>query len=110
MDAENVQTAGIVLIALGAFKLMDNFFKFLKDRKNNNKDSNKSLLTPEQTLQLKTLHDMHYQFDDDGAPKWFVPRSWGETQQKIAELLHDVAGTQEAQTEILKQIVDKLSK
>jgi len=40
------------------------------------------------------LYDMHSRFDSDGTPMWYVPRSWAESQDKLAEKIQMISQTQ----------------
>ena len=104
MDATALETGSMFVIAIGLIEIIMGLI-----RKRANGKGEKSALSENERHQLKTLHSLHTRFDDDGAPLWYVPRSWGESQKQIAELLKDVSRTQKNQTKILEKIAEQLS-
>lgn len=40
------------------------------------------------------LWDMHNKVDDNGAPLWYMPRSWYASQEKIVNAMQQIANTQ----------------
>lgn len=114
-----LETGGVIVLALGLVEII----KMLINRRKNNIPMQVTPtvetggLTDKQKHQLQTLYDLHYRFDDNGAPLWYIPRSWGDTQKDIAKLLETVVHiqdtimeTQRTQTEVLRIISEKLSK
>ncbi len=53
---------------------------------------------------LRNLHQMHNQFDEDGAPKWYVPRSWARVQEEMLEGLSEMSQNQKEIVRILKDL------
>ena len=108
-----VELGGVIAISFGLIEII----KALINKRFSNNKNGVSGLTDEQKQQLKTLHDLHYRFDDNGVPLWYVPRSWGELLKEIAKLLEKVSHiqktiikTQERQTCFLDKIFEKLPK
>ncbi len=103
MEMNSLETGGIIVLALGLVEVI----KMLINRRNGKKECQK-LFPDEQKQQLKTLHDLHVRFDDDGSPLWYVPRSWGENQKTIVEILHNISSTQGQHTKILDKIIERM--
>lgn len=58
----------------------------------------------------KSLHEMHYKFDADGTPIWYVPRSWDQTQREIHQSIVQVTHTQESMSKVLERMVTVLDR
>ena len=73
-------------------------------------NGSKSVLTDEQHHWIKELHDMHDVKDESGRPIWYMPNQVGKQQEKIIELLGDMAMTQKETTIVLERIIDRLDR
>jgi hypothetical protein len=67
-----------------------------------------SSLLPEEQQWLKTLYEMHQQFDANGTPIWYVPRSWTQLQQDIAQNMAKLAHHQERIVSCLERLERQL--
>lgn len=115
---EGLETGGVIgmmiVLSMGLVKVIE---ALIAKRRNGNGTPTPipAILVSEQERQLHELYELHHRFDDDGAPLWYVPRSWGETQKEIAKSLENVSHMQgsivemqKTQTEVLNKIVEKL--
>ena len=75
-----------------------------------NKMSSGSLLSKEESILIKDLHDLHSKTDSNGVPLWYVPRHWGELQRDLADKMDSISRTQEKIGYVLEHIVKKLEK
>ena len=96
-----LQLGAVFLLALALIEII----KMLIGRIGNNRNNNKSVLTSEEKRQLQALFDLHQRFDEDGVALWYVPRSWGDTQNAMANILKDILNTQEQIVKILDKMV-----
>ncbi len=104
-------TGIIIALMLGVFKLFDYFTKKKLDG-----ELLKILHRIESGVNVvKTenheLYSMHNHFDTDGLPSWYIPRRWGDTQEKMVEVMQKISQTleivsksQENMSEILRNI------
>lgn len=53
---------------------------------------------------LRQLYSMHAQYDDDGVPKWYVPRRWALVQDDIVTTLREISQLQKDTVRILEAI------
>ncbi len=81
-----------VAIALGLVKIIEGLVKKLQGQH--------SILTPEEHQAIM----MHLKFDEDGAPMWYFPRSWQQTQVEMAALLGEIVVTQGKIAETLERL------
>ena len=76
--------------------VIDKVLSFLKGRRNGQDQACASTNT---LAEIKATVDktwkMHDQYDEDGAPKVFTPRSWVATQKDIASAVERVSVSQE---------------
>jgi len=59
---------------------------------------------------LKELKVVHAAKDEDGAPMVYVPRSWGHTQEKIAETMQSIATTQKEIAGTLERVESNMDR
>lgn len=83
--------AALVFVIEGLMGLVR--YLITRGSKNEEEDKLLRLLTDVAVIKEKTirLDDMHYKFDDNGIPMWYVPRTWNDTQDKIVERLENIS-------------------
>lgn len=107
-----LELGGIIGICIVLAQGLIGITKTLIERKLNGHKGNdiKSVqFLEEQRIQLKELHDIHFRFDDNGAPLWYVPRSLSTNLSKVADLLGEINIKQEQQNYLLDKLLEKLS-
>ena len=101
----------IVALMLGVFKLFDYFTKKKLDGELKNQldriESGVNIVKEES----HALFNMHDNYDSDGLPSWYIPRRWGDTQEKIVDVMQKISQTlevvsksQETMSYILREI------
>ena len=63
----------------------------------------------EQKTQLKSLHNMHHQFNDDGAPKWFFPTAIITNQGRTIECLNTLVNNVDSLTKAIDMLTEKVT-
>lgn len=71
---------------------------------------NKSVLTSKEQTIMSEMHNILIAKDIDGTPLCYVPRSWGNAQDKLIETLREISVVNLKQTLILERIEKQLEK
>jgi len=71
--------------------------------------SNQSELLRSVKDTVEWTKDIHNKFDTDGAPIWYVPRSWSETQKEIVEMLREISNKLQRLDDILSRLDRRLN-
>lgn len=83
--------AALVLVIEGLMSLV----KYLVNKGSRAEEEDKLVRLLKEVGMVKEkvvrLDDMHYKFDADGTPMWYVPRAWNDTQDKIVERLENIS-------------------
>lgn len=109
MDSQALETGGMVVIGLGLIEII----KLLIAKRTNGKSKQTApecqrVFPDEQKEQIRRLYDLHCNFDNDGVPLWFIPRSWIETQKEMAELMKDISQSQGSMAEVMQTLLERL--
>jgi hypothetical protein len=92
------ETTGLVVIVVAVIEGLMSLVKYLINKNDQNEKDEKLGRILRETFIIKEkvlhLHGMHAMFDSDGTPMWYVPRSWTETQDRMADRLQDMQQTQ----------------
>ena len=105
MDLQALETGGMVVIGLGLIEII----KLLIAKRQNGKKENTMELPEEQKNQLRSLHNMHHQFDESGAPKWFFPPVVITNQVKTIDCLNILVNNVENLTRAVDNLTDKVN-
>ena len=65
----------------------------------------KSAMSEQERMKLAYIYSIHKEKDNDGVPMVYVPRSWGETQKDMKDVMQRIVNDQ---TRILERIEKKL--
>lgn len=100
--------AVMVIVIEGLFKLVTHIIN--KDSRGDEEDRLNRLLKDMAVVRERVvrLDDMHYKFDADGTPMWYVPRSWADTQEKIIERLESISQIELKMLGIIERIEKRL--
>jgi len=101
-----VNIAEIIAITVAFMKVMDILIGSLM-RRMSPTDHKLSL---EDKRMIKALYDMHNKYDEDGAPLWYVPRSWSSTQSHILETVGEIAHIQTQLANTVERCVNILDR
>ena len=98
----------IVAVLQGLFKLISHLIN--KNSENGNDGKLDRAIKQLDFIKEKVirLDDMHYKFDPDGTPMWYVPRAWNETQAKIVEKLERLSHTELQILSIIERLERRL--
>ena len=93
MDMMNSAAIVAVIALMEVIKMLINRFS-----------QNKSVLTPKEQTVMVEMHKVLTARDVDGTPLCYVPRSWGNTQDKLIEALREISQVNLRQTLILERM------
>ena len=68
----------------------------------------KSSLSEDERIKLYYIYSLHTEKDNDGVPLVYVPRSWGETQKDMKDVMQRIVNDQTRIADILERIEKKL--
>ena len=108
------ETTGLVVVIVAVIEGLMGLVKYLvgKSTKSDTDERLQRIIRETFIIKEKVLHlyDMHARFDADGTPMWYVPRSWAETQEKLADRLQDMQQTQLQVLSIIERLERRVEK
>ncbi len=106
------ETTALVAALVFVIEGLMGLIKYLVARGSKGEEDDKMsrLLSDVGVIKEKTirLDDMHYKFDDNGTPMWYVPRAWNDTQDKIVERLENISQIEFKMLGIIERIERRL--
>lgn len=92
------ETTALVVVTVAIIEGLLKLISHLVNKSTQKEDDDKMARALKELATIKEkvirLDDMHYKFDADGTPMWYVPRAWNETQVKIVEKLQVISQTE----------------
>jgi len=108
-SAETAAMVGVLMALIGVLKLLVQKIPMIGQAKKSQIQVKPSLTTEEHEW-LKNLHELHNERDEDGVPRWYIPRSLTNIQKELLDKLQTMAVHQEKTTYILDRILIRLDK
>jgi len=113
---EAVVFGALAGVSVGLVRVVERLVDFVTARRQSRKDGHDRdgnggcALTKGHAEKIGILYEQHQRFDEDGAPLWYMPRSFVDGQRETARLLARTAADQKRTAECLSRIEAKMDK